>query len=85
MRNGNGKTVSGVGKQRLTQGHVIGLWLRGLRVQSPSLTPDSGNTAQVPDITVARLKRELRLQLASARLDRPRLVAALAQFLAVAS
>jgi len=85
MRKGNGKTVSGVGKQRLTQGHVIGLWLRGLRVQSPSLTPDSGNTAEVVDFADARLKRELRAQLGPERIDRPRLAAALGQFLAVAS
>ena len=36
--------VSGRGKVATTRRHVIGLWLRGLRVQSPSLTPRSRNS-----------------------------------------
>ncbi len=35
------KSASGIGRGQSAQADVIGLWLRGLRVQSPSLTLDS--------------------------------------------
>ena len=75
--------ISGVAGKRISQSDVIGLWLRGLRVQSPSLTQDSGNTSEVVDLAEARLRRELLAFLA--RPDRARLETALAEFLAVAS
>ncbi len=78
------RTVSGVGRERLAQSHSIGLWLRGLRVQSPSLTPDSGNTREVTEIAVPRLKRELRFFLDARNPDNARLADALDDFLAVA-
>lgn len=75
--------ISGIGGSRISQTDVIGLWLRGLRVQSPSLTPDSGNTSEVGETAKARLSRELRLFQASRRPDVGRLEVALVEFLAV--
>lgn len=74
-------SVSGIGGNRISQSDVVGLWLRGLRVQSPSLTPDSKNTTEVVDISSARLSRELRRF--QARPDISRLEIALVEFLAV--
>lgn len=78
------KSISGIGGSRISQTDVIGLWLRGLRVQSPSLTPDSTNSSQVAEIATARLSRELRLYQAAQRPDLGRLEVALVEFLAVA-
>lgn len=77
------KSISGIGGSRISQTDVIGLWLRGLRVQSPSLTPDSGNTREVTEIAGSRLKRELRLFLDAQNPDNARLKAALRDFVAV--
>jgi len=77
------KNVSGIGGKPVSQSDVVGLWLRGLRVQSPSLTPDSRNTAQVADFARARLARELRAH--QARPNVGRLEVALVEFLAVSA
>lgn len=79
------QSVSGIRGKRIAQSDVVGLWLRGLRVQSPSLTPDSNNTSQVVDFASARLSRELAAIQADPALDLPRLEVALAEFVAVAS
>lgn len=75
--------ISGIGGAGTSQTDVIGLWLRGLRVQSPSLTPNSTNTSEVGETARSRLGRELRLFQASRRPDVVRLEVALAEFLAV--